>query len=346
MRLGDYVTDYGGAEAVLRTPVQRLWFAAFLLGLVALPWVGGQYITFLACLVGIHIIATAGLNITTGFTGLISIGHAVLLGVGAYTVAWMANNGVPFWLAIPAGALLAGAVGIVIGIPSLRIKGLYLAVATLAAQFLLSYVFREWTSVTGGVRGLNVPPAQIGGFALDTDFRVYFLIMPVAVAALWAARNLFRTRVGRAFVAIRDRDLSAEVIGIDIVRYKLMSFALGAFYAGLAGGLWAYFFRAITPESFPLQLGIFYLAAIIVGGLGSTLGSILGAIFMTLVPEVLRAVVNLAAVISPAAVVYVSPLREIVFGALIIGFLIFEPHGLAEIWRRIRRFFLLWPFRS
>lgn len=346
MRLGDYVTDYRAGEAVLRTPVQHAWFGAFLVFLVALPFVGGQYITFLGCLVGIHIIATAGLNITTGFTGLISIGHAVLLGVGAYTVGWMANNGVPFWLAIPSGALLAGAVGIIIGIPSLRIKGLYLAVSTLAAQFVLSYIFREWESVTGGMRGISVPPAQIGGFAFDTDFRVYFLIMPIAVAAVWASRNLFRTRVGRAFVAIRDRDLSAEVIGIDIVRYKLMSFALGALYAGLAGGLWAYFFRSITPESFPLQLGIFYLAAIIVGGLGSTLGSILGAIFMTLVPEVLRALVNLAAIVSPAAVVYVSPLREIVFGALIVGFLIFEPHGLAEIWRRIRRFFFLWPFRS
>jgi len=346
MRLGDFATGYRQAEALLRTPVQRMWFAAFLLGLVALPFVGGQYIVFLSCLVGIHIIATTGLNVTTGFTGLISIGHAVLLGVGAYTVAYMANNGVPFYLAIPAGALLAGAIGIVIGIPSLRIKGLYLAVATLAAQFILSYVFREWESVTGGVRGLNVPPARIGGFVFDTDLKVYFLIMPVAVVAVWMANNLFRTRVGRAFVAIRDRDLSAEVIGIDLMRYKLMSFALGAFYAGLAGGLWAYFFRAITPESFPLQLGIFYLAAIIVGGLGSTLGSILGAIFMTLVPEVLRALVTLAAVISPQAVVYVSPLREIVFGALIIGFLIFEPHGLAEIWRRIRRFFWLWPFRS
>lgn len=346
MRLGDFATGYRQAEALFRTPVQRLWFAAFLLGLVVLPLVSGQYVVFLGCLVGIHIIATTGLNVTTGFTGLISIGHAVLLGVGAYTVAYMANNGVPFFLAIPAGALLAGAIGIVIGIPSLRIKGLYLAVATLAAQFILSYVFREWESVTGGVRGLNVPPAQIGGLVFDTDQKVYFLIMPIAVVAVWMANNLFRTRIGRAFVAIRDRDLSAEVIGIDLMRYKLMSFALGAFYAGLAGGLWAYFFRAITPESFPLQLGIFYLAAIIVGGLGSTLGSILGAIFMTLVPEVLRALVTLAAVISPQAVVYVSPLREIVFGALIIGFLIFEPHGLAEIWRRVRRFFWLWPFRS
>ena len=346
MRLGDYVTDYRSAEALFRTPTQRTWFGLFLVSLLLLPFIAGQYLTFLACLVAIHVIAATGLNITTGFTGLISIGHAVFLGVGAYTVAVLAGLGTPFWLSLPAGAGLAAGIGLAVGLPSLRIKGLYLAVATLAAQFLLSFVFREWESVTGGVRGLNVSPATLAGWAFDSDAKIYFLIMPLAVLVVLGARNLFRTRIGRAFITIRDRDLSAEVIGIDLFRYKLLSFAIGAADAGLAGGLWAYFYRAITPESFTLQLGIFYLAAIIVGGLRSILGSVLGALFMALVPELLRALVGLAALYSTNAAILLSPLREIVFGALIIAFLIFEPHGLAEIWRRVRRYFFLWPFRT
>lgn len=346
MRLGDYVMDYPSAEALFRTPTQRTWLGLFLVSLLLLPFIAGQYLTFLACLVAIHVIAATGLNITTGFTGLISIGHAVFVGVGAYTVAVLANLGTPFWLSLPAGAGLAALIGLAVGLPSLRIKGLYLAVATLAAQFILSFVFREWESVTGGVRGLNIPPATLAGWAFDSDAKIYFLILPLTVLVVLGARNLFRTRIGRAFIAIRDRDISAEVIGIDLFRYKLLSFAIGAAYAGLAGGLWAYFYRAITPDSFTLQLGIFYLAAVIVGGLGSILGSVLGALFMALVPELLRALVGLAALYSSDVAILLSPLREIVFGALIIAFLIFEPHGLAEIWRRVRRFFFLWPFRT
>ena len=219
-------------------------------------------------------------------------------------------------------------------------------VATLAMQFVMVYIFREWESVTGGVRGVNVPPATFFGLPLNTDARMAWLIAFCAVVMLIGARNLFRTRVGRAFTAIRDKDISAEVLGINLLRYKLTSFAIGSFYAGVAGALLGYFYRAMTPEYFTLQLSIFYLAAIIVGGLGSTLGTILGAFFMTLVPELLRAGVSLAAQWSPRAIEILSPIQQVVFGLLIIGFLVFEPHGLVEVWRRIRRFFHLWPFRS
>ena len=165
------------------------------------------------------------------------------------------------------------------------------------------------------------------------------------VLMVLGAANLLRTRIGRAFIAIRDRDISAEVLGIPLLRYKLLSFGLSSFYAGVAGGLWAYFFRSVTPESFPLLMSIFFLAAIIVGGMGSILGGILGAVFMTLVPEVLKLMVGWLPNASEAMVM-LAPVRTIVFGLLIVGFLVFEPHGLAEIWRRIRRFFHLWPFRS
>jgi branched-chain amino acid transport system permease protein len=346
MRIGDFRETYGHDEALFITQVQKVWFALFLLALVLFPFIGGSYLTYLACLTGIHIIAAMGLNIVTGFAGMISLGHAAFMGVGCYFVAFLADRGVPFYITLPAAGLLASAIGIFVGLPSLRIKGLYLAVATLAAQFILMFIFREWDAGTGGVRGVNIAPANLFGWKLEGDREMFYVIAVTAVLLLFAARNLFRTRIGRAFIAIRDKDISAEVLGIDLFRYKLLAFAIGSFYAGVAGGLMGYFFRAITPEQFTLQLSIFYLAAIIVGGLGSVLGTILGAAFMTLVPEVLRAVVNIFSDVLPNAQALLSPFREIVFGALIIGFLIFEPHGLVEIWKRIRRFFHLWPFKT
>ena len=179
--------------------------------------------------------------------------------------------------------------GIVVGIPSLRVKGLYLAIATIAASFIAHFIFANW-KFTGGTGGLSVPPAQLFGLPLDTSFRLYWLIVPVTILMLLGAANLFRTRVGRAFIAIRDRDISAEVLGIPLLRYKLLSFGLSSFYAGVAGGLWAYFFRVVTPESFPLLMSIFFLAAIIVGGMGSILGGILGAIGFKLLQDVISSI--------------------------------------------------------
>ncbi|MFO1363738.1 MAG: branched-chain amino acid ABC transporter permease [Burkholderiales bacterium] len=347
MRIGDFHASYRHDEALFDTRAQRVWLGLLLAALVAFPFVGGSYLTYLACLLGIHLIAAAGLNVMTGYTGLISLGHAAFMGVGCYAVAVAERAGIPFFLALPLAGAASAAIGLVVGIPSLRIKGLYFAVATLAAQFVLGFVFREWESVTGGVRGANVPAASLFGFELAGDRRVYFLIAPLAVLMLLGARNLFRTRVGRAFIAIRDRDISAEVLGISLFRYKLAAFAIGSFYAGVAGGLWGYFFRVATPELFGLPLSVFYLAAIIVGGLGSILGTILGATFMTLIPEFLRALVGWAEAFGlEQAGVYLAPLRQVVFGLLIVGFLVFEPHGLAEMWRRTRRFFHLWPFRT
>lgn len=346
MRIGDFRASYAHDESLWPTRVQRVWLGVLALALIAFPFGANGYLVSLACMLGIHVIAAAGLNIMTGYTGLISLGHAAFMGVGCYTAAWFAQRGVPFFATLPLAGAMAALLGLLVGLPSLRIKGLYLAVATLATQFLLVYVFREWDSVTGGVRGVNVPNASLGGFELLNDQRMYFLIAPVAAALLVAARNLFRTRVGRAFIAIRDKDISAEVLGIHLLRYKLAAFAIGSFYAGVAGALLGYFYRAMTPEYFTLQLSIFYLAAIIVGGLGSMLGTILGAVFMTLVPELLRAVVAGIAQWAPRATEILSPVQQVVFGLLIVGFLVFEPHGLLEIWRRVRRTFHLWPFRA
>lgn len=347
MRIGDAKPSYQTDEAIWTTSTQQFWFAVLLLTLLIFPFLANAYLLYLGCLVGIAVISTTGLNILTGFTGLISLGQAGFMGVGGYTVAWLSlHTAVPFPVALLAAGLVAASVGILVGLPSLRVKGLYLAIATLAASVFLHFLFSEWQSVTGGMGGLSLEPAHLFGIVFQSDFRMYFVIMPLAVIMLLAARNVFRTRVGRAFIAIRDRDISAEVLGIPLLRYKLMSFALSSFYAGVAGGLFAYFYRVVTPESFPLAMSIFYLAAIIVGGMGSILGGVLGAAFMTLVPEGLKLLTAAITPFYPNAPVFMSPMLGLVFGVLIVSFLIFEPHGLAEIWRRVRRFFNLWPFRN
>ena len=189
-----------------------------------------------AGLLGINIIATHGLNIMMGYTGLLSLGHAAFLGVGAYTVALaQIHLGLPFWLAIPLAGVSAAIVGVGFGLPSLRIRGLYLVIATLAAQFILNFVFVHWQSVTNGDVGLTVEPANVFGFLLNTETRIYYLILAVTVFMTVFGMNVINSRVGRAFVAIRERDLTAQVLGVEIVGYKLIAFALGSFYAGIAG---------------------------------------------------------------------------------------------------------------
>lgn len=346
MRIGSAKESYAADEALFDSATQRVWFVLLLILLVAFPFFAGEYWLYLACLVAINIASTTGLNLLTGYTGLVSLGQAAFMGLGAYTVAILQIRfGSPFLLNLLAGGVVAMIGGIIVGLPSLRVKGLYLAIATIAAGFFAHFAFSHWASLTGGTSGLAVPPAQFFSFALDTSFRLYWVIMPLTVLMLFGAANLFRTRIGRAFIAIRDRDISAGVLGIPLLRYKLMSFALSSFYAGLAGGMFAYFFRIVTPESFPLIMSIFFLAAVIVGGMGTIRGGIFGAVFMTMVPELLKIVIGWLPISSNTTLI-LSPVRTIVFGLLIVLFLIFEPHGLAEIWRRVRRTFHLWPFRT
>jgi branched-chain amino acid transport system permease protein len=237
-------------------------------------------------------------------------------------------------------------VGAIVGLPSLRIKGLYLAMATLASQFLIVFVISHW-SLLGGGRGLAVEPAALGTLLrFDNDRKVYYLIVGCAFVLAMFAWNLFRTRIGRAFIAVRDRDYSAEVLGVNLLRYKLLAFALSSFYAGVAGALMAYFFRFIGPEHFGFSVSVFFLAAIIIGGLGSVLGAILGTVFMTVVPELLKELVGLLGPYYPVqAQIVLAPAREFVFGLLIVLFLLFEPNGIVQMWRRLRETTRTWPFR-
>jgi branched-chain amino acid transport system permease protein len=343
MRTGVFHESHRSEEQLWDSPTARRWMAAFLIALVALPLYGSDYMLAMACIVGIHIVATMGLNVTTGSTGQISLAHAAFLGVGCYTVAWLAKHGVPFYFALPLAGLAAALLGVVVGLPSLRVKGLYLAIATLAAHFILTFLFREWDAVTGGVPGTSIPRANLFGFELIGDRRNFYMIYGCVLLLALATRNLQRSYIGRAFIAVRDRDISAEILGVSLLHTKLLAFALGAFYAGVAGGLLGYFYGNITPEYFTFTLSIFYLAAIIVGG-ATVLGGILGAVFMTFVPELLRLVAHASAQWMPGIAGLLLPMGQVVFGLLIIGFLIFEPHGLSAIWSRVRRVFHLWPF--
>lgn len=346
MRTGVYFETFRSEERLWNSPATRVWMFVFVCLLFTLPMWASQYILAMACIVGIHVIATFGLNLTTGNAGLISLSHGAFMGVGCYTVAYLGKMGVPFFLTIPIAGTLAAILGFIVGLPSLKVKGIYLAIATLAAHFILSFTFREWVSVTGGVQGTTIPRAQLFGYQLVGDKDNFYLIFILALGMGIAARNLGRTFIGRAFVAVRDRDISAEILGVNLLITKLQAFAIGAFYAGVAGGVLGYFYGAIVPDYFALSLSIFYLAAVIVGGLGSVLGSVLGALFMTFVPEALRLLSNAGAHWFPNAAGLVLPMGQVVFGLLIIVFLVFEPHGLTANWRRVKRYFHLWPFKT
>lgn len=345
MRCGDFKESYLEDEKIFQSVFVKFWLVILFAFLILLPFVANPYIMYIANLIGFAIIGAVGLNLLTGFTGQISLGHAAFIGVGGYSTAiLMTRLDMPFWFALPIAGFISAGVGMIIGIPSLRVKGLYLVISTLAAQFVLEYIFVHWESMTRGIRGINVPPPRIGKFQFDTETSFYFITLILVIVAVGFARNLIRTKWGRAFVAIRDRDLAAEIIGINLFRYKLIAFALSSFYAGIAGGLWVSFMKVVTPEHFPLSLSIQYLAMVIVGGLGTIIGSIFGAIFMTLVPELLNVLTGSTKHLFPGLDQLFIPLKEVVFGALIVSFLIFEPHGLAEIWNRIKNFFGLWPF--
>jgi len=343
---GDTIESYIRDESVFKT--KTITICVTILGCcVALMGLGvNQYMLHLLVSIGIAIIGAIGLSFITGFTGMISLGHGAFIGVGAYSMAILTDRlGIPFIIALPLSALITAGIGMFFGLPSMRIKGLYLLMATIAAQVIITFLMIHCQSLTMGLNGYPVKPASIFGFEFDTERKYFYLIYAVTLICILAAKNVARSRHGRAFVAIRDQDIAADVIGVNLFKYKTLAFAIGSFYAGLAGALWAPYLSLITPEAFSLDLSIGYLAMIVVGGLGSIMGAIYGAIFMTLLPEFLKILMeeHLRGFI-PDAIRSVPHIKNILFGLIIITFLIFEPHGLAEIHRRIKKYFKLWPF--
>lgn len=353
MITGNLKTSYGADEQVLNNRWKRGFVWACLLGLALVAGFGNDYVILIACQMGIMLIAATGVNIVIGYTGLMSLGHAAFVAIGAYSVAIFHNlaggmlpDGVLTLVALPLAVVISAAAGVIVGLPALRVKGLYLAVATLSANFIVLFLIEEaaFARWTGGMSGINTPTANLLGWELGTRREIFLLIAPLAVLAVLAAQNLFRTRMGRAFVAIRDKDTSAEILGISLYRTKLASFALSAAYCGLAGALMAYFYARILPEQFALQLSLMLVAAIIVGGMGRVMGPVFGVIVIVLVPEIIKITFGWVAGSGADLARVRAPLQEIAFGVLIVGFLLFEPFGITQIVDRALRALNRWPF--
>lgn len=351
---GNFKATYAADERI----VDNRYKAAFVWGLAIaaamLPIFANDYVILVACQVGIMVVAVVGLNVLTGYTGLMSLGHAAFVAIGAYGVTILHHaatalsipEGIQPFLTIPGAMALAAVIGIIVGLPSLRVKGVYLAVATLSANFIIIFLieldaFAPWT---GGKNGLTTVDPSFFGWVLDTQREVFILIAAMAFATVLFVQNLFRTRVGRAFIAIRERDYSAEILGISLLRYKLMSFAISAACCGLAGALMAYFFARVLPEQFELLLSLQLVAALVVGGMGRTMGPVFGVLVIVMSPELLKVVLSAIAGDSIDAAQFRAPLQEIIFGLLIIGFIMFEPLGMTQISDRVFRALNRWPF--
>jgi branched-chain amino acid transport system permease protein len=346
---GVFRTTYAADMAVYQMPLARVGLVAFLVVLFGVvPALASEYALSVLNLVGIASIGAIGLNLLVGYAGQISLGQGGFMAIGAYTAALFALRlNAPFWVALPAAGAVTAVVGCVFGIPSLRVKGLYLAIATLAAQFIIEWnlLHSAWITGQGAQGALVIEPAAVGPLVLDSERRKYFFIMAVALLATIAARNLSRSYLGRAFVAIRDQDIAAETMGVNIFRYKLVAFAISSFYAGVTGAMWAYYTQVVSYEHFLINTSIDYLAMIIIGGLGSVPGSILGAAFITLMPAGIREGLDFVKGLGlPGTLGNFSYAREILFGLVIVLFLVFEPEGLYRMWRRTKDYFRLWPF--
>jgi branched-chain amino acid transport system permease protein len=347
---GYFKTSYKADMALYPLPIGKVAATGFvLLFLVVAPIFLDEYYLSVINIAAIAVVGALGLNILLGYTGQISIGHAAFMSVGAYTAANFAVHfDMPFWVTLPAGGLMAAAIGTLVGLPSLRVKGLYLAIATLAAQFIIEWVLNHTPLISGGVQAsIEMPRPVFFGNVLNTQSELYFFILPVTIIAIIATMNLVRSRIGRAFVAIRDQDIAAEIIGINVYRYKLLAFAISSFYAGVTGVLYTYYFGIANYEAFQLPISIDYLAMCIIGGLGSVLGSIFGAVFITLMPIVLRIFMETVGVFfidGNYIAQVIAQMRLILFGGLIIFFLVVEPDGLNKLWQNIRNYFRVWPF--
>ena len=348
----DMKRDYYEDIQLLDSKVLWFWFLMLIAALITFPFIAPNYYVYMANYMAINVIVTVGLNILVGYTGQISLGHAGFFAIGAYgTVLLMTALHLPFLLAIIMAALIAAFFGFVLGLPALRLEGPYLAIATLGFGMAITQVIGRW-QVFGGRMGLEAPDLSFGPYVLESDRQLYFLIITITFIMTLAARNLMKTRVGRAFIAIRDSDIAAETMGVNLVFYKTLAFAVSAFYAGIGGGLFAFLLGFINPSTFNFILSIYFLAFVIVGGLGSIFGSIMGGVFMTWLLLVLDKVQELP-YLGVALVSFsenwmtlsgLPNIASIIFGLIIVLLVVFEPLGLYGFWIRTKIYWKTWPF--
>ncbi len=324
----------------------RFWYSLMMLVLLATPWLaatfwlGYEYWLAQLTFVLIYSIAGLGLMLLAGFTGQFSIGHAAFLGVGAYCHAVLTNAGLPFPLALVLAATLSAGVGVLVGLPALRVKGIYLGIATLSFGFIVEEALTRWESVTGGSKGMHVTAPDMFGWKLDSSLSFYYLCLLLTVLCTLAVLNLMRSSTGRAFVAIRDSEVSAQSMGVHLARYKTISFALSAAFTGVAGALYAHYLKFISPEQFGLLQSIELLLLIVVGGLGSVHGAFLGAIFVISMPQL----IVLGKDFLPPAIGMAPGLQGVVFGVVLIAFVLFEPLGIYGRWLKVRTYLQIFPF--
>ena len=335
-----FKTDYNQDIRLAKHGGHRFWYSMLGLFLLAAPWILGEYMLAQMTFILIYSIAGLGLMLLAGFTGQFSIGHAAFLGVGAYTQAVLTGMGWPFPVALAVAAGLSAAVGVVVGLPALRVKGIYLGIATLSFGFLVEEVFARWESVTGGNAGKSVGSPDIFGWKADTGDSFYFLCLAITVLCTLGVINLLRSSTGRAFVAIRDSEISAQSMGINLAYYKTLSFAISAALAGVGGALYAHQIRFLSPDQFNIIQSIDLLLMVVIGGLGFIHGAFLGAIFLIGLPQGISAVKDFL----PDAIGQAPGLKSVIYGAVLIAFVMFEPMGLYGRWLKIRTYLQLFPF--
>ena len=348
----DMKRDYYEDVQLITSGVIVFWFSVLVIFLAVFPFLFKNYYVYVVNYMAINVIVVVGLNLLVGYTGQISLGHAGFFAIGAYgTVALITKAHFPFLLALPAAALIAALFGFLLGLPALRLEGPYLAIATLGFGLTITQIIGR-IGYLGERQGLHAPDLVIGSWHLNSDTDFYYLLMTITVLLALAARNLVKTRVGRAFIAIRDADIAAETMGVNLVMYKTLAFAVSAFYAGIAGGLYAFVLRFIEPEIFTLLMSILFLAMVVVGGLGSIMGSIAGACLLSWLDLQLRNILDIPYVgqwleiLSKSwfSITGVSNIQYIVFGLILIVIMLFEPLGIFGIWIRTKKYWKTWPF--
>lgn len=339
---------YESTTGIFKGKKDWVLFALLLFTIAICPVFLSDRVLTILTMIGIAIVSVHGLNLLTGYCGQVSLGHVGFMAVGAYISAVLTSKyGMNFFVAIVLAGFGAGIVGLIFGLPSLRIKGFYLIMSTVAAHFIVLWLVIQLHDITGGSDGLAVPKPRIGSLIFNTKAKYLYLVSFFAILSTIVAHNIGRGRVGRAFIAIRDHEIAAEVMGIDLWKYKLQAFFVGCVYAGVAGSLLVHYFGFASVDQFPFMDSVWYLAMLIVGGMGSTFGAILGAISLKLLDELVTIVGPFLANMFPAvAAQFAASLSLIVRGLIIAIFLVFEPRGLLHRWELVKAYFRLWPFST
>jgi branched-chain amino acid transport system permease protein len=344
---GVFAVSYARDRALIRTNAQAVALGLFAAFLLAAPFLLSDRLVAIVTVMAITAVVALGLQINTGYAGQVNLGQAAFMGVGAYAAGILASKfGIPFWAAIPAGGAAAAVFGFLFGLSAVRIKGFYLALTTIAAQFIFPFVVLNLPqSWTGGSNGITVPPATLFGLRLSGDDAIYYVCLAVCALMTYGAFGIVRGRHGRAFVAVRDDDVASGMMGINVVRTKALAFLVGAFYAGIGGALWAYYVRFVAVDQFTLFNSIWLIAMIIVGGMGSVVGTLIGVFVIKLVQETITSIGPLVVAALPALggdIVFAA--MNVFLGSIIALFLILEPRGLMHRWNTLKRAYRLWPF--